>query len=534
MNVEHVAVTFIAIVVLASIAKRINVAYPIVLVLGGIAIGYIPGIPPWSMAPDLVFVLFLPPLLYWESVTAPTREFRSEAWWIIQLAFGLVIVTMFAVAAAAHAAVPAISWPVALVLGAVVASTDEVAFASIAPSLRIPRHIVATIEGESLINDATSLILYGVAISAVLGVSFSLAGSVERLALSLVVSVLIGAIAAAVVVFAWRLAQDEDIQPVISLIAPYLSYLPAYYLGVSAVLAVVVTGLIVSHYSPRVLLPAARQRSTGFWVTIVFVVNAFIFVSVGLQFHPILESLSRYTAAQLLLSAIAVCITVIAVRLLWVFGQSLLPATNLPEHPEGKADWAHTAVLSWAGMRGGVSLAAALAIPIETSAGPFPERDLVIFLTMCVLIATLVGQGATLPLLIRRLGVRDDEVNSREERLALSATAQAALSRLAQLRGQWDLPSAIVTKLEERLRSRWREFADIEGELRDRTAGPELYRRLERAILDVQREELIRLRDQGQIDNTVMRRVQTLLDVETAEIDLLTSETLTDVNPDAV
>lgn len=533
MNGKLVAIASVSIVVLASLAKRINLAYPIVLVAGGIAIGYIPGIPKAETPPGLVLVLFLPPLLYWESVTAPTREFRSAAWWIVQLAFGLVIATMFAVAGLLHFAVKGMSWPVALVLGAIVSSTDEVAFATIAASLRVPRHLVATIKGESLINDATSLILYGAALAAVTGATFSLTASIERLVASLVVSVLIGAVAAAIVVSAWRIAQDEEIQPVISLVAPYLSYLPAYYLGVSAVVAVVVTGLIVSHYSPRVLLPAARQRSTGFWVTIVFVVNAFIFILVGLQFHPIVATLSQYAPAQLALYGLVICATVIAVRVLWVFGQALLPATNVPEHPEGKADWAHVAVLSWTGMRGGVSLAAALAIPIATSAGVFPQRSLLIFLTMCVVIATLIGQGGSLPFLIRSLGVRDDEVDMREERRALSATAHAALSRLADIQRMCDVPKSVLGPLEQRMRARTRQFTDIESGLQSSASGVEMYRRLERDILDVQRDELVRLRDRGEIDNTVMRRVQTLLDVETAEMDLLTGSRSTDIDPDA-
>lgn len=533
MSSVAVAVVFVSIVVLASLAKRLNVAYPIVLVIGGIAIGYIPGIPKFVMPPDLVLVLFLPPLLYWESVSAPTGEFRAAAWWILQLAFGLVIFTMFAVAGALHAVASSISWGVALVLGAVVASTDEVAFAAVAPSLHVPRHLIATIEGESLINDATSLILYSVALGALAGTPMPISREVASLVLSLIVSVIVGAIAAAVVVTAWRLAQDEEIQPVISLIAPYLSYLPAHYLGVSAVLAVVVTGLIISSYAPRVLLPASRQRATGFWVTIVFVVNAFIFVSVGLQFHPIVASLSGYTFGQLLYYAVITCVTVIGVRALWVFGQSLMPATNRPEHAGGKADWAHVTVLAWSGMRGGVSLAAALSIPLMSAAGPFPQRNLVIFLTMCVLIATLVGQGGTLPLLVRLLKIRDDAANTREERLALAATARAALSKLDDMQRRWYIPKPVVIMLAERLRARWREFRDIEGEMRDRATGPELYRRLERAILDAQREELIRLRDDGKIDNTVMRRIQMLLDVENTEVDILMGERPTDIDPDS-
>jgi NhaP-type Na+/H+ or K+/H+ antiporter len=274
------AVVFAAIVVLVTIANRINVAYPIVLVLGGIAIGFIPHVPTIELPPALVLVVFLPPLLYWESVTAPTSEFRANAVWIFQMAFGLVILTTVVVAVVAHAIVPGMGWGVAFVLGAIVSSTDEVAFAAVADRLNVPRHIIGTIEGESLVNDATSLILYGAGIAAVVGASFSLAHAFGALALSIVEAVAIGLGAGGLAVLAWRAIQDETLQGVISVVVPFVAYLPAYYIGASGVLATVVAGLFVSRFTPNVLLPMARETLTGFWVTIVFLLNAFIFVEV--------------------------------------------------------------------------------------------------------------------------------------------------------------------------------------------------------------------------------------------------------------
>src|SRR5579863_1510472 len=211
-------VVFVAIIVLVTIAKRINVAYPIVLVLGGMAIGYIPRIPTFPLPPELVLVVFLPPLLYWESVTAPTSEFRSGAFWIFQMAFGLVVVTTLAVAAIAHAIIPGMSWGVAFVLGAIVSSTDEIAFASIADQLNVPRHIIGTIEGESLVNDATSLILYGIGIAAVVGASFSLLHAMGALVVTIVESVLIGTAAAALAYLAWRTLKEDTTQATISVV----------------------------------------------------------------------------------------------------------------------------------------------------------------------------------------------------------------------------------------------------------------------------------------------------------------------------
>lgn len=522
-----VLVVFIAIIVLVTIANRINVAYPIVLVLGGMAIGYIPGVPTFPLPPDLVLLVFLPPLLYWESVTAPTSEFWAGAFWIFQMAFGLVIVTTIVVAAVAHAVIPGISWGVAFVLGAIVSSTDEVAFAAIGDDLNVPRHIIGTVEGESLINDATSLILYAIGIAAVVGASFSLLHSAGALVLSVIESVLIGLIAAGVAALAWRTIKDETLQATISVVVPFLAYLPAYYLGASGVLATVITGVVVSRIAPTVLQPRAREMLTGFWVTVVFLLNAFIFTEVGIRFHSIVARLHEYSAWQLLLWGAAVAAACIAIRLIWTFAQGLLPITNEPEHVSGKADWSHVALLSWTGMRGGVSLAAALAIPFETVAGPFPYRDLVIFLTFAVLLATLVGQGGTLPLLIRWLKIRDDGAAAREERIALTATSRAGLERLDELERQGTFPPDILELHRRRLEARYAEFiSPKELRLARRTAQ---FREAQRVIVAAQREKLIELRVKGKIDNTVFRRLQRVLDLQELEVQLLDSVGHTDL-----
>ncbi len=513
-------VVFISIIALGAIANRINVAYPIVLLLGGMVIGFIPYVPTVELPPDLVLLVFLPPLLYWESVTAPTSEFRSSAVWIFQMAFGLVVLTTIVVAVVAHAIVPGMSWGVAFVLGAVVSSTDEVAFAAIADRLNVPRHIIGTIEGESLVNDATSLILYGIGIAAVVGASFSIWHAAGSLALSVVEAVAIGLAVGGLAVLAWRSIQNETLQGVISVVIPFVSYLPAYSIGASGVLATVTTGIFISRFTPSVLTPMAREVLTGFWVTVVFLLNAVIFVEVGIRFHDILLRLHEYSAVQLIFWAGAVALTCIVVRLVWTFAQGLLPATNEPEHVEGKADWSHVAILGWTGMRGGVSLAAALAIPLETVAGPFPFRDLVIFITFGVLLATLVGQGGTLPYVIKWLGVKDDGAAEKEERIALGLTAAAALARIDELKREGKYPRGILDLLRARFQARWAEFRTEEG---DASAArlTALYREAERELLDTQRRKLIELLAHGDIDNTVLRRVQRVLDLQRIEVQLL-------------
>lgn len=514
-----ILVVFAAIVLLVSVANRIGVAYPIVLVLGGILIGYIPHVPTLPLPPQIVLVVFLPPLLYWESVTAPTSEFRAGAIWIFQMAFGLVIVTTVLVAVVAHAVVPGMSWAVAFVLGAIVSSTDEVAFAAVADELNVPRHIIGTIEGESLINDATSLILYAVGIGAVVGASFSLFHAAGNLVLTVAVSILIGLAAGGVAVIAWRVIKDNLLQAAISVAIPFLAYLPAYYVGASGVLATVVTGLFVNRYTPTVLLPRSRELVSGYWITLVFMLNAFIFVEVGIGFHGIVDSLKGYSPGALIWYGVAISLACILVRLVWTFAQGLLPITNEPEHTGGKPDWSHVAILGWTGMRGGVSLAAALAIPLETAAGPFPQRTLLIFITFCVLLATLVLQGGTLPYLIRLLGVKDDGADENEERIALAKTAKAALSALDTMEAEGKIPKEITNVLRGRFRARWAEFGESGSDEAARMTA--LFRDTECRLLNVQRAELIKLRDEGEIDNTVMRRIQQLLDLETTRIELL-------------
>jgi CPA1 family monovalent cation:H+ antiporter len=516
------AAIVIAVLVLVSIANRINVPYPILLVLGGIGLGYVPGLPTLQMPPDVVLLIFLPPLLYWESVSAPTSEFFSSSglWWVTQLAFGLVIVTTLAVAVVAHALIPAMAWGTAFVLGAIVSSTDEVAFAPIVDRVRIPRHLLANIENESLINDATSLVLYGIGIAAVVGGTFSFSHALGALALSVFGGIAIGVAAGFIAIAAWRLTDDTSLQSIISLTLPFVAYLPAWYLGASAVLATVAAGFTVAPFVPKVLKPQARLRVSGFWVSIVFVLNAFIFVYVGMQFHGIVAALPA-TGWQLLAYGAAISAACIVVRIVWVLAQGLLPWTG-GEDETKREYWSHVAVLSWSGMRGGVSLAAALAIPLETAIGPFPQRNLIIFLTFCVLLATLIGQGGTLSLMLRWLNVRDDGADTREERIALAHTAKAALQRLDELEIDGSITTTMRDYLRSRFSARWNEFS---METRDGEAAqePDIYRHTLRDLLQVQRHTLIGLARGGKIDNTVMRRILRTLDLEEEEIEIVES-----------
>jgi len=529
--IDLAAIT-VVVLALVTVANWAGLPYPIFLVLGGIGLGYVPGLSALLMPPEIVLLVFLPGLLYWESVSAPTSELfsRSGLWWVLQLAFGLVVVTTLAVAGVAHALIPAMAWGAALVLGAIVSSTDEVAFGPIAERVRIPRHVLATIENESLINDATSLVLYGIGVTAVVSGTFSGPHAAAALALAVIGGAAIGIVAGFIAVGAWSLTKDSALQSIISLSLPYLAYLPAWRLGASAVLATVAAGFTVAPHIPKVLTPESRLRVTGFWVTIVFILNAFIFVYAGMQFHHIMESLTMTPPLHLIGYGAAVAATCIVVRILWVFGQGLIPETNYPQHERGKADWAHVSVLAWSGMRGGISLAAALAIPLETTAGPFPQRDLIIFLTFCVMLGTLVLQGGTLPLLVRWLKVRDDGADTREERIALAHCAKAAINCLDELARRQTIPSRLQDALKIRFAARLSEFSTVARDERLAKAS-DLYRHLTQDLLKAQRDALLDLMKQRRIDNTVMRRVLRLLDYEYEEVAILESTGHADVDP---
>ena len=508
-----------AMVLLVALGNQLRIAYPIVLVLAGLALGYIPGAPYFALDPHLILVIFLPPLLYWAAVAAPTGEFRRAFVWIAPLAVGLVIVTMAAVAVVAHAVIPSMSWGIALVLGAIVASTDDVAFGEIASSVRVPRHTAAIVGGEALVNDATSLVLYAAAIGAVVEGSFTLGKTAGLLVVSAAGAVAIGFAVGWLLLQVWRRTHDTMTQNLVSLLAPYLAYLPAQWLGISAVLSVVTTGLYVSRYTPLVLTPLARQRIDGIRVVAMFALNGCIFVLVGMQFRPILVELSAFSRLTLFGYGTLIALTVILVRIMWVVVQTI--ARTNAQLVLSRERLSHSAIVAWSGMRGGVSLAAALAIPLMTQHGTFPKRELIIFLTFCVLLATLVGQGLTLPLLIRWLHVEADRIDLDEQRVAISATAQAALDRLHELTEKRPLPPTLVNMLEHRYRQRWHAYAAGTGD--DGPTDEELrdYRIVEREILDVERSCLADLRDKGKIDNTTMRRIERIFDDESIDLDLL-------------
>lgn len=504
-----VIAAFVLTVPLVSFARRAGVSYPIVLVLAGLVLGFVPGLPRVQLNPDLVLLIFLPPLLFWESITAPTDVMRANARWITSLAIGLVIATTGVVAVVAHAAIPGLAWPMAFVLGAIVAPTDELASAPVLERLRMPRHLVAVVEGESLLNDASSLILYATALAAVVTGVFHPGIAVLQFFGSAIGGVLAGVVCAWLAIETWRRVRDVDLQPVVAFTLPFLTYGVATRFAVSGVLAVVAAGIVASRFTSFGLVPQARIRGIEFYQATVFLANAILFLLLGLQLRIVGATVLREYAWWTVLGyAAAINVTIIVLRFGWFVLLEYAPWFG-GEGKYSEPSVQRAVVASWSGLRGAVSLAAALAIPVVVAGGAsVPNRDLVIFLTFSVILVTLVGGGLTLPSVVRRLKIppADDE-ETEEVRTALTAMSRSAHERLRALEREGHITAADAAALARHYASRRRlPGAPVDGEEQRRFAA-------EREVLHAERAALMTLHNDGGVDNTVLRRIVHSLDI---------------------
>ena len=513
-----------AVSVLLIVAYHWKVPYPILLVIGGAALGFVPGIPDVQLNPDVVLIIVLPPLLYSAAFFSSLRELRDNIREISLLAIGLVIFTMVGVAFVSHELIEGMSWEAAFVLGAVVSPTDPVAASAIASRVGAPRRYVSIVEGEALVNDATALVAYKFAVAATVSGSFSLAEAGGRFLLNAVVGIAIGIAVGYVIARLRKSLDDAPTEITISLVTPYFAYLPAEALGVSAVLAAVTAGIYLGWRSPELITPATRIQAFSVWEILVFVLNAVLFMLVGLQLPSVIDGINRLSTVSIIEDAAVVCAAVILIRFLWVF-----PATYAPRlsrrvrEREPAVHWQFPAIVGWTGMRGAVSLAAALAIPQTIDGGgAFPQRDLIIFLTYAVILATLILQGLTLPGLIKVLGVEDDGNLEQRESKARILAARAALDRIEELRGQdWvrdDTADRMRGMYDFRIRRFSARFDDEDDGAIDEQSYA--YQRLRRKVLEAERAEIIRLRNVGKINDEIMRRLERDLDLEDTRLEV--------------
>jgi monovalent cation/hydrogen antiporter len=515
-DVELLAL-LIALGALLALSPTLRLPLPILLVLGGVVLGFVPGLPHVSLPPDVVLVAVLPPLLYSGAFFTSLRDLRTNRRPISLLALGLVATTMAAVAMAAHAWI-GLPWAVAFTLGAIVSPTDALAATEIASRLGAPRRVVSLIEGESLVNDGTALVLYKAAVGAAVGGAFSLLDTSGRVVLNVFGGIAIGLGVGWLVRQVRRRLDDPPVEIAIAVLSGYLAYLPAAAAGVSGVLAAVTIGVYMGWYTPELTNERTRLSGDAFWEILVFLVNALLFVLVGLQLRRIVDALSGIATLKLAGYAALVCSVVMVTRIVWVPIFAYLPRWLFRRIRERDPypPWQYPVVISWAGIRGAVSLVAALALPTD-----FPNRELIVFLTFTVIVATLVLQGLTLPGLIRVLGVSDDGGAGREDAKARVKAAEAALARLEELVADGTVRPDTAERLRgafgfrrDRFRARFDDEDD--GTIEERSLA---YQRVMRELLDAERATVVALRNGGLIDDSVMQRVQRDLDLEAARLD---------------
>jgi Na+/H+ antiporter len=519
-DVEFVLVSLlVSVAVLGAAARAVNIPYPIVLVIGGLVLGFIPGLPDIELAPELVLVIFLPPLLYSAAFFANLHDLRTNLRPIALQAVVLVLFTMVAVAVVIKALVPDMPWAAAFTLGAIVAPTDPVAATTIMRRMAVPRGIVSVVEGESLINDGTALVAYRTAIAAVGGTFVAWEAGLDFV-VSGVGGVAVGLAAGWVIVQIRRRIDDIPVEITISLLSGFAGYVPAEALGVSGVLAAVTTGIVLGWKAPYISTASMRLQGYAVWEILTFLLNALLFVLIGLQLPLILDGLSGQPAGELLWWCVAVSLVVIVTRLIWsqtaVF---VIRALDRRESQrERRSTWQSRMIISWCGMRGSVSLAAALALEPD-----FPQRNLILLLTFAVIFTTLVLQGLTLPALIRTLGVTDDGADAQEELIGRRAAAAAALGRLDELAAEEWTYDETIERMRKLYEFRTRRFASLAGDAEDGDGiehRSRKYQKAVRAVLDAQRAELVRLRNSGEISNEVMHRLERELDLEDERLEI--------------
>ena len=520
-----IAGLLVAVAGLSALARRLAVPYPIVLVLGGGVAGFVPGLPEVTLDPEVVLVVFLPPLLHASSIYADFNHLRASLRPLTLSAVGLVLATMGAVAWAAQALIPGLPWAAAFVLGAIVSPTDPLAAATIMRRLDAPRRLVAGIESEGLFNDATALVGYRVAVAAVVAGSFSLADAGLEFVLGAAGGIAIGLVVGWLVAEVRRRTVDVQVSITISLLTGYAAFVPADAVGASAVLATVTAGIYMGIRGPRILTARARLQGYFVWDILDFVINAILFVLIGLQLRGVVDGLSGYPAARLAGYALAVSAVVVGTRLVWLFTVPYVVRAldRRPAQRARRVDARSRLIIGWSGMRGAVSLAVALALPLRTDTGdPFPQRDLIVFLTYEVIFFTLVVQGLSMPALIRRLGVTDGGADADEEVRARLVATKAALRELDMLAGEEWTRDETVERLHRFYEYRKRRFAARAGKIEDdgyedRTLADQ--QTLQR-VLEAQREALLRMRHDGMLSNEVMNRILRELDLEESRLEI--------------
>jgi monovalent cation/hydrogen antiporter len=516
------------VVVFAALARKLQTPYPIVLVIAGLLLSFVPGIPKISLDPDVIFLIVLPPLLYSAAWLTSWRDFKFNLVSIFMLAFGLVGFTVLGVAEAARLAFTGFDWRLGFVLGAVVATTDAIAATSIAKRVGLPQRIVDILEGESLVNDATGLLAleFGVAM-VVSGQTPTVSAGFLRLLYLTLAGLALGLIVGVIVERIHKHIDDGPIEITLTILVPYLAYLAAAAIHTSGVLAVVACGLYLSHKSSNFFSPSVRIQAWAVWDALTFVLNGLVFVLIGLQLPFVLAGIREYSLWQLLLYGALFSGIVIVLRMIWMFPGAYIATvirTRLLHQTVSRPSVRQTFVVGWTGMRGVVALAAAISLPdVLADGSAFPQRNLIIFLTFSVILVTLVLQGLTLPPLIRALGLAGATDLNSEEEAARSMMVEAALTHLEEARKKDSVEFAsIYEDLAQHYKHR---LAKLKGaDNVEIGANPAAYGRhiaLTREMLRAERQAAIKLRNEGRINDEVLRKVEHELDLNEKRLSLI-------------
>lgn len=497
---------------LFEVAERLGVPYPVLLVLGGLVLAAVPGLPRLRLEPELVLLVFLPPLLLSAAFETPLRDLRANLWPIGRLSIGLVVFTIVVVAVVAQAAIPGLGWAAAFTLGAIVSATDPIAATTVFRRLGVPKRVVTVLEGEGLLNDATALVAYRTAVVAAVAGSFVPAQALVGFVVAAAGGILLGAAVGFVFSEVLRRLENPPVEVAITLVLPYAAYLPADQLGLSGVLAAVAAGLVVGRRSALISSPDTRVLGLSTWQMVTFLLNGFAFILIGLELPTILEGLADQPPAELIALAVLISGTVIATRFLWVYTTRLLPGSLTRSIAATDPPLAErvTFLVAWSGLRGVVALAAALALPAD-----FPERDLIVLLAFAVIVATLVGQGGTLPLVLRWVRFEGGPSEHDEETMARAAAYEAGLAEIGRMRERWPDHQPLLDRFESSLRDQDRHLATEDPtETEERRQERLEHEAIQRGVIAAQRLAVIDLRDRGEINDHVLRTIERELDLE--------------------
>ena len=517
-QVEIIILLLIVVLALTTIACRAAIPYPILLVIGGLVLGAVPGLPVVHLDPGIIFLVFLPPILWSAAYFTSWREFRADIRPIALLAVGLVLATTAAVAGVAHAAFPGLDWSVAIVLGAVVSPPDAVSATAVGKQLRLPRRGITILEGESLVNDATALVLYRAALGAAVSGTFDLANTLVDFFLAAILGVAVGFLVGRITRWVLRLTVDSFSEIAITLLAPYIAWVLAEKAHASAVLACVTGGLYLRRHFSALVTPATRVQARAVWDLLVFILNGIIFILIGLQLGALREAIPVSELWPLTVKGLLIVATVILVRMVWVPVAAWLPrrlSASLRRR-DPIPPWSNLFIIGWTGMRGIVSLAAALALPVATADGtPFPLRTEILLITFMVILITLVAQGVTLPFLVRALNIGEDRSLEGEEREARERAVTAALARLDEvLEEDWANPDH-VQQLRAHYGDRQERYRSLgEQDLVCSQQVADAFKRLRHETLTAERLALIDLRNDGVISDEVLHLLEHELDIE--------------------